>query len=382
MSTSPQVAVYYFAQYHRDPLNDTLHHPGWTEWELVQQAQPRFPGHHQPLLPLWGYEDEADPAVFARKIAAAADHGIDCFIYDWYWYRGGPFLHRALEEGYMQASNRGRLRFALMWANQDWWDLYPAPLEGDYDVLLSGTVTRTIFDAACDYVIAHYFSHPGYWQLDGCPYFSIYELSHLVHDLGGVEATRAALEGFRAKVRAAGFPDLHLNAVLMGMQTLWGALTPPEDASAVSGPALAAALGVQSVTTYSWCHHMDLTPFPAIEYAQAAAQMRCFWQKTAAEYSIPYHPTVSMGWDSSPRTDPASPFVAGHYPYLPVLVNNTPEAFAASLQEAKEFLATRPANERVAVINAWNEWTESSYLEPDTVHGMAYLEAIKRVFGD
>ena len=31
-------------------------------------------------------------------------------------------------------------------------------------------------------------------------------------------------------------------------------------------------------------------------------------------------------------------------------------------------------------INSWNEWTEGSYLEPDTVHGMGYLEAVKRVF--
>ena len=31
-------------------------------------------------------------------------------------------------------------------------------------------------------------------------------------------------------------------------------------------------------------------------------------------------------------------------------------------------------------INSWNEWTETSYLEPDTVYGYGYMEAIKRVF--
>ena len=51
---------------------------------------PRFPGHHQPLKPLWGYFDESDPAWTAKEIDLAADNGIDVFLYDWYWYSGRP----------------------------------------------------------------------------------------------------------------------------------------------------------------------------------------------------------------------------------------------------------------------------------------------------
>lgn len=95
-----QIAVYYFPNYHADPRNEAVHGRGWTEWELVRSARPRFPGHRQPKVPLWGWEDEADPRVMARKIRAASDSGIDAFLFDWYYYDDGPFLERALLEGF------------------------------------------------------------------------------------------------------------------------------------------------------------------------------------------------------------------------------------------------------------------------------------------
>ena len=95
-----EVASYYFGNYHPgDPRNTKNKGTSWSEWELVKAARPRFPGHHQPNVPLWGYEDESDPKVMAQKIDAAADHGIDAFIFDWYYYEDGPFLDRADRSG-------------------------------------------------------------------------------------------------------------------------------------------------------------------------------------------------------------------------------------------------------------------------------------------
>lgn len=68
------VSVYYFPNYRVDPRNEALHGAGWTEWELVKHAGPRFAGHQQPKVPAWGCENESDPTVMARKIDAAADH--------------------------------------------------------------------------------------------------------------------------------------------------------------------------------------------------------------------------------------------------------------------------------------------------------------------
>src|SRR6266542_7051492 len=114
-----QVGVYYFPQWHVDPQNEKLFGKGWTEWESVKKAKPKFAGHRQPKVPLWGYEDESDPQVMEKKIDAAADHGVDFFIFDWYWnmHGPGPFLHRCLENGYLAAKNNARVKFCCMWAN-------------------------------------------------------------------------------------------------------------------------------------------------------------------------------------------------------------------------------------------------------------------------
>ena len=141
----PEILAYYFPNWHVDPRNEIWHGKGWTEWNVAKYATPRFPGHHQPKIPLWGYEDEADPAVMAKKIDAAADHGIDGFIFDWYYYDDAPYRQRCLEEGFMRAANLGRTKFAVMWCNHDAIQAHPGCVAGPRPVLASGAVTPVIF---------------------------------------------------------------------------------------------------------------------------------------------------------------------------------------------------------------------------------------------
>lgn len=53
------------------------------------------------------------------EINAAADHGVNVFIYDWYRFDRRPFFEQCLNEGYFKARNNDRVKFMLMWANHD-----------------------------------------------------------------------------------------------------------------------------------------------------------------------------------------------------------------------------------------------------------------------
>lgn len=369
------VASYYFGNYHPgDPRNERVKGPGWSEWELVKAAKPRFPGHHQPNVPLWGYTDESDPAVMAKKISAAADHGIDAFIFDWYYYDDGPFLDRPIDRGFLKAKNNRRLKFAFMWANHDWQEIHPYRRGAPQKLLYPGRVSPETFEKVGDHLVKDYFRHPSYWKIDGRPYFSFYDLTKLLENFGSVEATRAALDRLRAKAVAAGLPGLHLNAVV------WGQTILPAEKKPADTVKLIKDLGFDSVTSYVWIHHVAL-PEQQTDYNFVRDAYFAYWRTTEQQFGVPYFPNVTMGWDSSPRADQRDEFANVGYPFMNTISGNTPERFQEALELTKRRLLERKDGPRILNINCWNEWTEGSYLEPDTVNGMKYLEAVKAVFG-
>ena len=129
-----------------------------------------------------------------------------------------------------------------------------------------------------DHIVNKYFKSSSYWLVDGCPYFSIYELFNFVASMGGVRGTAKALAEFREKVRAAGFRDLHLNAVTWGVKLLPG----QTEVSDLKG--LLEQLEVDSTTSYVWLHHAELSTFPVTQYDEMgrptktiALQRRISW---------------------------------------------------------------------------------------------------------
>ena len=350
-----EVAAYYFPAWHNDPSR----FPGNAgEWPVLQKARPRFAGHRQPKVPLWGYQDEDDPAVMAQKIKAAADNGVSVFLFDWYWHdRGkwnGAALESALDKGFLKSPSRSGLKFALMWANHE---------TGDSP----GPIGRAGFDTMTDHIVKDYFSDKSYWTVDGRCYFSIYVLENFIKGLGGIDQARQALDSFRGKAEAAGHHGIHLNAIDFGL---------PKDLSD-----FAKRLGVDSITSYVWVHKVHLDSFPETDYVSVAKKYFAYWDAHRNDYGVPYFPNATMGWDPSPRVPPEKPFDGkSKYPNTPVLSDNSPAHFKEALESAKQRALTLPAGQRVVTVYAWNEWTEGGYLEPDTVTGMSYLRAIRDVF--
>jgi hypothetical protein len=308
--------------------------------------------------------------------------------------------------------------------------IYPAFLLD----LSSGSV-RTVeeeFERHTQDAIQSYFKQSNYWKIDGRPYFSFYDLDKLISGLGGVAATRAALDDFRARVKAAGFPDVHLNVVDQGLgfpqvlEKLRGQPWPDDPARKIQTlPDLLAALKADSSTMYTWAHHLwpmlvkqaeqpraklaaetKNKPFGfaddtaaqtsvtntrlktggvlakttllnraaqagliAVDYAEYGRRAMRVMDERPAALGVSYFPHVSMGWDGSPRN-----YSMG------IVLNNTPEKWGDFLRQTKGWLDRHPESRGIVTLNSWNEWVEGSYVEPDRVNGMKYLDAIKAVF--
>ncbi|MDX1683001.1 MAG: glycoside hydrolase family 99-like domain-containing protein, partial [Phycisphaeraceae bacterium] len=196
------VAVINYPGFHPTPFMEAWHGFGWSEWELTCNAEPRFEGHRQPLEPAWGVYDESDPQWAAKETAAAADHGIDVWIYDWYWYSGVEIWNEALNDGFLKAENRERMKFGVMWANHTWNDCHPAPAGKPLTPLLPSRHSPEDLDRVVDYWAERYFSQPNYWRIDGHPWCGIFHYSFFSQNLGGDEGVARGLERMRERARS------------------------------------------------------------------------------------------------------------------------------------------------------------------------------------
>ena len=355
------VAAFIWPSCHDDSLGHAhLWADGEGEWEVIKKGNPRFEGHYQPKQPLWGYEHDDDPKVVERWIDTALEYGVNTFIYDWYWYMDYPYLEGALNDGFLKAKNNEKMNFYIMWANhnviKNYWNYHR--YGEDTSLLFDAAVTWEQFKTIVDRVINQYFKRPNYVKIDGCPVFSIFDMGRFLQSFGSIEEAAKAIEYFRSEVVKAGFKGLHIQESAGGGGFL------SEERAAYTREYVE-KLGVNSMAFYN----MGGFDCDYLKHGKNAIEIR---QQYDEALDIPIFPTVSIGWDDTPR-----------YPWKGAndvtRFNHSPQEFATFLQAAKEYADAHPDQPPFIMINAWNEWVEGSYLLPDRKYGFGWLEAVKDV---
>jgi GT2 family glycosyltransferase len=348
-SCAPKIIAFYLPQFHPFPENNQWWGEGFTEWTNVTKATPNFVGHYQPRLPAdLGFYDLRLDEVMAKQAELAARYGIEGFCFYYYWFAGKRLLERPIER--MLASGSPDFPFCLCWANENWtrrWDGH------DAEILVAQAYSRED-DLKVIQDLARYFRDSRYIRVDGRPLILVYRVTSfpdfsqtaalwrkycLDQDIG--EIYIAMVESFEL-VRAANKPGVFGcdAAVEFPPQELAHATEP---SGQVINPDFHGQTG---------------------DYRQLAVT---FATRQAPDYTR--FLGVMPGWDNTARMQDRS-FCFEHA---------TPGAFQAWIEAAiEQTRAQQYGDERLIFVNAWNEWAEGAYLEPDRRFGHAFLEAVRR----
>lgn len=359
------IAAYIWPAYTgREPRSRIFWNEGFGEWQTVKAAKAKFEGHKWPRHPLWGYVDEADPYVMEMEIEAAVDYGVNVFIYDWYWYDNRPFLEQCLDDGFLKAKNNKKMNFYIMWANHPASDLWDKRNSDNNTIIWETKVDFEQFKIIGRRWLDKYLKLDNYYKIEGKPVISIYELSEFINGLGGIENAKSAIAWLNAEAVKEGLAGIHFQYVKCNdeIPNISGV-----DGGNKSIPATEVdGLGFESVTHYQFVHFLDVNK----GHEDLKKEMLSEWDKIDKSFKIPYFPHVSVGWDNNPRHNSFKSDIA---------VENEPKNFEKLLRLAKDYV-NRHNIHPLITINSWNEWTESSYLQPDDIYGYGYLEAVKKVF--
>ncbi|WP_181902707.1 glycoside hydrolase family 99-like domain-containing protein [Lysobacter soli] len=344
--------AFYLPQYHPIPENDQWWGPGFTEWRNVTRARPLFRNHYQPRVPSdLGYYDLRLPQVQEAQARLAREHGIHGFCYYYYWFNGRKLLNSPIEQ--MLINGRPDLPFCVCWANENWtrnWDGQNRHvlLEQDYSLESNRAFIREMIPMMKD---------PRYIRHHGKPVLLVYRIRVIPN-------WRETAEMWREECRRAGIGEIHLCAVRFGLEPLEG---PPRefgvDSYVLFPPHEAAREDVRAAQIdLNGSFNGELFSYDAVVEADLA--------RFANGYSWPVHRGAMMGWDNTARRLTDSRIFAGA----------TPGRFRHWLKNiVHQESQFNPDDESLLFINAWNEWAEGTYLEPDERFGDGYLKAVKSV---
>lgn len=348
-----QTVAFYLPQFHAIPENDAWWGEGFTEWTNVTRSNPQFVGHYQPRLPgELGFYHLDTPGVIASQVRLAKMFGVSAFCFYYYWFDGKRLLEKPLDR--FLADGAIDFPFCVCWANENWtrrWD------GADHAVLIAQRHSAAD-DAAVFEDLARYLADPRCIRIDGKPMLLIYR-PNLLPDV------RATLGRWRAAASALGWPGLFLvatNSFAFQDFASFGF-----DAVCEVPPHGLSPTRVDRQQTWLNRAHTGAV----MDYAELAQREIA---RNQARESAPQcvFPGVMPGWDNEARKPGAGTVFHGA----------SPDLYAAWLSSAAAAAQrTLAPDRRFVFINAWNEWAEGAYLEPDRLHGRAYLAATARALG-
>ncbi len=342
----PKIVALYLPQYHCIPDNDIWWGKGFTEWTNVKKAKPLFEKHNQPRVPLDNnYYDLTNSDVMYEQASLAAKFGIGGFCFYHYWFEGRKLLEKPVEA--FREDRRIDFPYCLCWANHTWLNSWGPPRLQDEILVKQGYGNEKEWKQHFDYLL-DFFLDKNYIRIDNKPIFLLY----VAQDIPRVEkmismwnfwATESGLEGIY-------FVQMHTGFKYDGRTDLYNAKVDFEPTR---------SWNINKTRVYP--KENDLETLQLIDYDLIYEGI------LARQYSPKDHCFYGAftGWDNTPRQ--------GRWGLM--AYGATPDKFQNYLLELlkKSFLAEN----EIVLINAWNEWAEGAYLEPDEQNGYGYLQAVK-----
>jgi lipopolysaccharide biosynthesis protein len=373
MTRSVRVITQYFPQLHAIPENDRWWGPGFTDWVNVRRGYPLFPGHNQPRVPKGGdYYDQSQERVIRRQVDLAKAHGVYGFAHYHYWFDGKQLLSRPTD--LLLANKDIDMPFCLAWANETWsrrWD------GQDHRILIEQKHPPTIasWSRHFDRLIQAW-TDERYIRVDGKPMFLIYRPMR-IHQLGSM------MDYWQTRAREHGLPGLHFVAIVQARFPPWETLR-LFDAAMLFEPFCGhMALVDDSPQVAAWRQwggrQIDRLPLfmkdPILNVLKRHERPRIVdydrvWAQIIArksDFHLPTYRGAFVDWDNTARYQRRATVFHGA----------TPERFGYWMGKLCDQIARDPREQEFVFLNAWNEWAEGAYLEPDEKHGMAYLEALR-----
>lgn len=365
-----RVVAFYLPQFHATTENDEWWGDGFTDWVNVKKATPLFPGHNQPRVPLGGrYYDLSNVDALRWQTDLARAHGLEGFAHFHYWFNGRQLLSKPTD---LMLGERGiDFPFCLAWANASWsrrWQGDP----GRNPILLRQTYPhdRRGWLRHFDYLMRAW-SDPRHIRVCGRPVFLIYYPHHIPH-------VEDVLNLWRNQAVKVGIGELHIVAMQVfpffrpHFLKAFDAVAHFQPTLSLFSGASAARISLRGMLRFMPQRFDELGRRLRSRFRKRPSfhdydkvWMRCIDWKQDSHLRV--YPGGFVSWDNTARYGSRARVIKGA----------NPEKFAGWMTRLVDTLQDREPDSRLVFLNAWNEWAEGNYLEPDTQFGDGYLRALR-----